>query len=122
MPRQQYNRELKIATMHELDAGKSIAYVARQYQISPKRLEVWRGEWRAKGELAFPGHGVARMEAKLDAERIPELERKIGQQTMEIDFLKKVLRRFREQPLPSVVNGGAESTNKSRKRQKRRLP
>ena len=122
MPRQQYNRELKIATMHELDAGKSIAYVARQYQISPKRLEVWRGEWRAKGELAFPGHGVARMEAKLDAQRIPELERKIGQQTMEIDFLKKVLRRFREQPLPSVVNGGAESTNKSRKRQKRRLP
>jgi hypothetical protein len=31
MPRQQYTRELRIATMHELDAGKSIAYVARQY-------------------------------------------------------------------------------------------
>ncbi len=122
MPRQQYTRELKIATMHELDAGKSMAHVARQYQISPKRLEVWRGEWRAKGELAFPGHGGVRMEAKLDAQRIPELERKIGQQTMEIDFLKKALRRFREQPLPIVVNGGAESTSKSRKRQKGRLP
>ena len=56
MPRQQYTRELKIATMRELDAGKSIAHVARQYQISPKRLEVSRGEWRAQGERAFPGH------------------------------------------------------------------
>jgi transposase len=118
MPRQQYSRQLKIATMRELETGKSIAHVAREYQVSPRRLEVWKGEWRAKGELAFPGHG-ARVEAKLDAERIPELERKIGQQAMEIDFLKKALRRFREQPLPVVVNGGAGSTNKSRKRSKR---
>jgi|SRR5579864_674438 transposase len=120
MPRQQYTRELKIATMRELEAGKSIAHVAREYQVSPKRLEVWKGEWRAKGELAFPGQGV-RAQAKLDAERIPQLERKIGQQAMEIDFLKKALRRFREQPLPIVVNGGAGSTSKSRKRPKRRL-
>jgi NAD-dependent deacetylase len=32
--------------------------VARQYQLSPKRLEMWKGEWRAKGELAFPGKGA----------------------------------------------------------------
>jgi transposase len=119
VPRQQYPRELKIATMRELDSGKSMAEVARMYQVSPKRLEVWKGEWRAKGELAFPGHD-ARPQSKLDAERIPELERKIGQQTMEIDFLKKVLRRFREQSLPMVANGGAGSTSKSRKRPKRR--
>jgi transposase len=119
VPRQQYPRELKIATMRELDSGKSMAEVARMYQVSPKRLEVWKGEWRAKGELAFPGHD-ARPQSKLDAERIPELERKIGQQTMEIDFLKKVLRRFREQSLPMVANGGAGSTSKSRKRPERR--
>jgi hypothetical protein len=29
MPRQQYTRELKIATMRELEAGKSIAHVAQ---------------------------------------------------------------------------------------------
>jgi transposase len=119
VPRQQYPRELKIATMRELDSGKSMAEVARMYQVSPKRLEVWKGEWRAKGELAFPGHD-ARPQSKLDAERIPELERKIGQQTMEIDFLKKVLRRFREQALPIVGNGGVGSTKKSGKRRKRR--
>jgi hypothetical protein len=36
------------------------------YQLSPKRLEVWKGEWRAKGELAFPGKGV-RPQPRLDA-------------------------------------------------------
>jgi hypothetical protein len=56
----------------------------------------------------------------VDGQRIPELERKIGQQAMEIDFLKKVLRRFREQALPTVGNGGVGSTKKSGKRRKRR--
>jgi transposase len=117
VPRQQYSRELKIAIMRELDSGKSTAEVARAYQVSPNRLMTWRGEWRAKGELAFPGHW-ARPQAKLDAERIPELERKIGQMTMEIDFLKKALRRFREQVPPVIVNGATDSTSKSAKRAK----
>ena len=119
VPRQEYSRELKIATMREMDSGKSMAEVARMYQLSPKRLEVWKGEWRAKGELAFPGKG-ARPQPRLDAERIAELERKIGQQTMELDFLKKALRRFREQPRPAAANGKAGSMSKSRKRPKRR--
>ena len=93
VPRQQYPRELKIAVMREIDSGKSTAWVARNYQLSPKRLEVWKGEGRAKGELAFPGTGT-RPQVKLDAERITELERKIGQQAMEIDFLKKSLAAF----------------------------
>ena len=112
--RQQYPRELKIAIMRELDSGKSTAEVARAYQVSPNRLLAWRSEWRAKGELAFPGYW-ARPQAKLDAERIPELERKIGQMTMEIDFLKKALRHFREQVPPVTVNGASGSTGRSAK-------
>ena len=119
VPRQEYSRELKIAAMREIDLGKSMAEVARLYQLSPKRLEVWKGEWRAKGELAFPGKG-AQPQPRLDAERIAELERKIGQQTMELDVLKKALRRFREQPLPAAANGNAGSMSKSGKRPKRR--
>jgi transposase len=119
VPRQQYSRELKIACMREIDSGKSMAEVARTCQLSPKRLETWRSEWRAKGEWAFPGKG-SRPQAKLDSERIAELERKVGQQAMEIDFLKKALHRFREHPLPISVNGGVGSTKKSKKRPKRR--
>ena len=118
VPRQQYSRELKMAAMREIDSGKGIAEVARMYHLSPKRLETWKGEWRAKGELAFPGKS-ARPQTRLDAERIAELERKIGQQTMEIEFLKKALRRFREHPLPVAVNGGVDSMSKSKRRAKR---
>jgi len=34
VPRQQYSRELKVATMREIDSGKTMAEVARMYQIS----------------------------------------------------------------------------------------
>src|SRR5437660_12542197 len=96
VPRQQYSRELKIAVMREIDSGKGIAEVARMYQLSPKRLENWKGEWRAKGELAFAGKS-ARRQRRLDAERIAELERKIGRQAMELDCLKTGLRHLRKQ-------------------------
>jgi transposase len=86
--------------------------------VSPKRLETWKGEWRAKGELAFPGNG-SQPQTKLDAEQIALLERKVGQQAMEIEFLKKALRRFREHPLPVVANGNAASIRKSAQRPKR---
>jgi transposase len=118
VPRQEYSRELRLAAMREIDSGEGMAEVARMYQLSPKRMETWRSEWRAKGELAFPGKG-AQPKSKLDADRISELERKIGQQTMEIDFLKKTLRRFREQLLPVAVNGGTDSMSKSKRRAKR---
>jgi transposase len=118
VPRQQYSRELKIAAMREIDSGKGMAEVARMYELSPKRLETWKGEWRAKGELAFPGKS-ARPQTRLDAEQIAELERKIGQQTIEIDFLKKALRRFREHPLPAAINGDTVSMSKSKRRPKR---
>lgn len=52
-----YHRDVKIATMRELDGGSTTGEVARKYQLSPKLLERWRGEWRAKGELAFLGIG-----------------------------------------------------------------
>ena len=118
VPRQQYSRELKIAAMREIESGKGVAEVARMFQVSPKRLETWKGEWRAKGELAFPGNG-SRPQSKLDADQIAQLERKIGQQAMEIEFLKKALRRFREHPLPVVGNGKTVSINKSGRRPKR---
>ena len=53
LSRATYTRDLKIATMRALDAGSTTGEIARKYQLSPKLLERWRGEWRAKGELAF---------------------------------------------------------------------
>jgi transposase-like protein len=118
VPRQEYSRELKMAAMREIDSGKGMAEVARMHRLSPQRLEAWKGEWRAKGELVFPGKG-ARPQTRLDAERIAALERKIAKQTIEIDFLQKALLRFRKHPLPAAGNGDTVSMSKSKRRPKR---
>jgi transposase-like protein len=119
-----YSRDLKIATMRALDAGSAIGEIARKYQLSPHLLERWRGEWRAKGESAFPGIGRrgAELLALDDARRIAELERKIGQLTMENDFLKKALQHFRDHHPPAVVSGEAACLRKSAKPAKKGKP
>lgn len=110
-----YSRDLKIAAMRALDAGATNAEIARKYQVSPHLLDRWRGEWRAKGDSAFPGIGrrSASLPAVDDARRISELERKIGQLIMENDFLKKALQHFRDHHPPAVVNGGDACLKKS---------
>jgi len=111
-----YSRDVKIAAMRDLDSGRGTGEVARKFQLSPKLLERWRGEWRAKGELAFPGIGRRSVVTPLDdARKIAELERKIGQLTMENDFLKKALQHFRDFHPPAVVSGGAACLQKSTK-------
>lgn len=110
-----YSRDLKITAMRALDAGASTGEIARKYQLSPKLLERWRGEWRARGEAAFPGIGRrgSGLPAVDDAQRIAELERKIGQMTMENDFLKKALQHFKDHHPPAVVNGADVCLQKS---------
>ena len=111
-----YSRDLKIATMRALDSGSTPGEIARKYQLSPKLLERWRGEWRAKGESAFPGIGRQTGLPALDGDwRIAELERKIGQLTMENDFLKKALQHFKDHHPPAVVNGAAACLKTSSK-------
>jgi len=112
-----YSRELKVAAMREIDAGRTIGELARQLEVSPKLLERWRGEWRAQGELAFPGIGRRGVPQGLtELQRIAELERKIGQLTMENDFLKKALQHFKDQHPPGVVNGAVACLRRSSRR------
>lgn len=119
-----YSRDLKIAAMRALDAGSTTGEIARKYQVSPHLLERWRGEWRAKGDLAFPGNGrrYAALAGIEDGRRIAELERKIGQLTMENDFLKKALQHFREHHPPAVVSGEDACLKKSNRRRRKAKP
>ena len=57
LSRTTYSRDLKITVMRAIDTGSTLGEIARKYQLSPKLIERWRGEWRAKGESAFPGMG-----------------------------------------------------------------
>src|SRR2546426_12059704 len=75
LARRIYSRELKIAAMREIDSGRTIGEVARQLELSPHLLDRWRGEWRARGDLAFPGIGRRGVSpAFTELQRIAELE------------------------------------------------
>jgi transposase len=115
--RRSYTRETKIAAMREIENGRAIVSVAWQLEISPNLLQRWRSEWRVRGEFAFPGVGrQSHAPALTEQQRIAELERKIGQLTVENDVLRKALQHFREQHRPAVVNGEAACLRKSGKR------
>ena len=124
LSRSVYSRDLKIAAMRAIDAGATIGETARKYQVSPHLMDRWRGEWRAKGDLAFPGVGRrgAILPAVEEARRVAELERKIGQLTMENDFLKKALQHFRDHHPPAVVSGEDACLKKSSKPRRKAKP
>jgi len=82
--RRQFTREFKLTAVRRLEQGVSIAEAARALEVSPNVLHRWRREFREAPGNAFPGNGKARWSKG----RIAELERKIGQQVLEIDFLK----------------------------------
>jgi len=113
MSRRVFTREFKLAAIKELESGKQLAYVARRLEINPNVLHRWRREFQNQPSKAFAGKGKRMLAESREA----ELERKIGQLTMENDFLKKLLVVFEEQQ--EADGGGGPSTSRSGKKVKR---
>jgi transposase len=80
LSRSQFTKEFKLAAVRRLEQGVSIGEAARALEVSP--MHRWRREFRHGPGNAFPGNGKQRWSEG----RIAELERKVGQQTLEIDF------------------------------------
>jgi len=110
LSRQRFTREFKLAAIQRLEMGASVAEVARAYEVNPMTLHRWRREFRQGPGNAFPGLGKRRWEEG----RVAQLERKIGQQALEIDFLKGCLQRIDEQRRLQALTGRPLSTNRSR--------
>jgi transposase len=112
MSRRQFTKEFKLAAVRRLEQGVSIAEVARALEVNPHLLQRWGREFRQGPGNAFSGNGKPRWSEG----RIPELERKIGQQALEIDFLKGCLQRIEEQRMPQALTGNPPSTARSKKK------
>ena len=110
--RRKFSREFKQEAVTRLNGGQSVAEVARALEVHPSELHRWRRELQEHGGRAFRGAGNKRAEQS----QVAELERKVGQQAMEIDFLKRALQHVEEQRLLRALNNGAPSTARSRKK------
>src|SRR5229473_3758679 len=112
LSRRLFTKEFKLAAVRRLEQGTSIGEAARALEVNPNVLHRWRREFRSGPRNAFPGNGTQRWSEG----RIAELERKIGQQALEIDFLKGCLQRIEQQLMLQALTGNPPSTKRSRKK------
>ncbi len=110
--RRRFTQEFKLAAVRRLEQGVSVGEVARGLEVDANVLHRWRKEFRQGAGNAFPGNGKPRWSEG----RIAELERKIGQQTVELDFLRECLQRIEQQRRLQALSGDPRSAVKSRKK------
>ena len=112
MKHREYPIALKQAALTRVAAGESIAEVARDLQLRGRLLYAWRDKVRTGGQAALrergrPRKGGMALAAPAVAaageddvaraqRRVAELERKIGQQQVDLDFFRRALRHVRE--------------------------
>ena len=111
--KREYSPEFRLAAVRRVLAGESTSALARELDIRRKWLYVWKDRFLLQGEAGLavrragrprndsrPGASVAepqpgRGELLAARKRIAELERKVGQQELELDFFGEALRRVK---------------------------
>lgn len=105
-----FSAEFKFEVIRQLKAGeKRLVQLCREHDLDPSLVLDWKARVEKRGEQAFPhsvgdehSDGLAACEIATAQARIGELERLAGQQALEIELLKKVLRAAGS-PLPRGV-------------------
>ena len=108
--RRKFTREFKEAAVRRLELGASVAEVSRACEVNANVLHRWRRELREFGAKALVGQGRSRA----DEDRIAGLERKVGQQAVEIDFLRGCLQHVEEQRRLQALTTRDSSTRTSK--------
>ena len=93
LSRRQFSKEFKLRVLREHEGGKPLSQLAREYEVHPGTIIGWRKAYEKYADLAFPGNGST-TSTQSEGAKIAELERKIGQLTMENDLLKKAMTRL----------------------------
>jgi len=95
MKRRRFDADFKGKVALEAIRGDlTIAELANKYSVGPTQIKEWKTEVMENARLVFEKEG-----AKHDPavhEMMAALERKVGQQAIQLDFLKKNLLKFPE--------------------------
>ena len=125
-----YSRDFKLQAVKRMEAGESSSSLSTELGVKRTKLYRWRDVVRRDGERAFPGHGGRRSKAErlvrehgqegatelAQAQRkIAELERKVGQQQLNLDFFKQALRHVEATQRQSSARGATVSSPISRR-------
>lgn len=119
-----FRQEFKANVAQRILNGESVTALHRELQIKRSVLYRWRDAYRKEGAAGFerrvgrpPGMAAApRLTAgpeAIAAQRIAELERKIGQQSLDLDFLRRACKRVKESRRKNIGTGATASTERS---------
>jgi len=87
MTRRKHSSKFKAQVALEAVRGeKTVAEIAKKHNVHPSQVQAWKAEMLSKLEIIFDKEAAGH--SNFDAE-LGVLERKIGQLTIENDFLKK---------------------------------
>ena len=119
-----FSRAFKLKAIERMAAGENVSALARELAVKRELLYRWRDAFRGGGELALrsrrgrprraeavamaAARGPASKANDLAAARrkIAELERKIGQQQLDVEFFRAALRHIEASPEASDAPGG----------------
>jgi transposase-like protein len=121
-----FSREFKLSAVRRMIAGESVAALAREFQVPKAHLYKWCGHFRRGGPEALRLARRPRKDFRTSVvtpapdlatarRRIRDLERKVGQQQVELDFFRQALRQVGEARQPSDRLGVPASTPRSRR-------
>ena len=110
MSYRRYTKEFKERVLREIGTGESVATLARRYAVSRQMIYQWQEKQRDGGlDDTFR---IREGQLKL---QVGELERKVGQLTMENEFLKKTLQRLEQRYPLEEEPGWKKSSSRSKK-------
>jgi len=127
--RRVYEAKFKLPAVERLISGEPIEALAAELGVTRLKLYQWRLKFRGEGVLRRVGRPsrsavagetataapLAVSDDKSARQRIAELERKIGQQQLELDFFRQALRQVGGARRPSAGPGVPASTRSSRR-------
>lgn len=128
-----FSRAFRLKAIERMDAGENVSALSRELGVKREILYRWRGLYRAGGEerlrerrgrptvaeaqalAAARGPSVKAADLAEARRQIAELERKVGQQQLDLDFFKGALRHIEVSRRPNVRPGATASSPKSRR-------
>ncbi len=125
--RRAFTAQFKLGVIRRLEAGESITVLSKELGIRRNLMHDWRRLWRQEGrdglrrvgrptlvEAAAMSQGRPKTLAQAQR-KLAELERKVGQQALELDFFGRALQRIEGPRQPSDRLGGPASSRTSKR-------
>ena len=112
-----YSFEFKKVAVDRARTAPSIPALSKELGVHYCQIYRWLRIYEDEGEQGLVTHGRGRLSRTLEPpeatdpqKRIADLERKIGQQVVDLDFLERAFRRVKESQPNNSGSGATAST------------